>query len=114
MKVLVVLCATVAVVMAAKLGNSLVDPTTTTEPPKPYNFGYEVRDANTTNYHNRAEASAEGCVRGSYSYVLPDDFVYTVSYEDCGEGYKATVRKEPSGIKVITRPVKPKTRKPVA
>jgi len=109
MKVLVVLCATVAVVMAAKLGNSLVDPTTTTEPPKPYNFGYEVRDANTTNYHNRAEASDAGCVKGSYSYVLPDDFVYTVTYEDCGEGYKAVVRKEPSGINVIIPEQRPRT-----
>lgn len=105
----------VSVALAAKLGVFLDDdPTTTTEVPKPYNFGFEVRDDNTTNYQNRAEVSdAEGRVKGSYSYVLPDGFVYTVTYEDNkdGQGLKSVVRKEPSGIDVII-PV-PKQKKPV-
>ncbi|KAB7498311.1 hypothetical protein Anas_02954 [Armadillidium nasatum] len=73
-------------------------------PPQPYNFGFEVRDDNTTNYQNRAEVADEhGRVKGSYSYVLPDGFVYTVTYEDKkdGTGLTAVVRKEPSGINVI-------------
>lgn len=69
------------------------------QPPKPYNFGYEVRDDDTTNYHNRAEvADAEGRVKGSYSYVLPDGFVYTFTYEDKkdGEGLKVIISFTPS------------------
>jgi len=74
-------------------------------PPKPYNFGFEVSDDNTTNYQNRVEATGEdGVTRGSYSYVLPDGFVYTVEYLDNGDGsgLQATVRKEPSNIEVVT------------
>ncbi|KAK4295818.1 hypothetical protein Pmani_031639 [Petrolisthes manimaculis] len=96
----------VAIAMAAKLGGlHPQEETTTTEAPKPYNFGYEVRDDNTTNYHNRAEVSdAQGRVKGSYSYVLPDGFVYTFTYEDKkdGEGLKLVMRKEPSGIEIVT------------
>ncbi|XP_063593868.1 cuticle protein 19.8-like [Penaeus indicus] len=108
----IILSALVAVAMAAKLGtlsNLVEEPTTTTEPPKPYSFGFEVRDDNTTNYHNRAEAAGDGCVRGSYSYVLPDGFVYTYKYQDCGQGYEIVEqRKEPSGIQVIIPEPQPK------
>ncbi|XP_063842101.1 uncharacterized protein LOC135089869 [Scylla paramamosain] len=107
----VILLAVVAAATAAKLGRLEEE---IIEPPKPYNFGFEVRDDETTNYQNRAEVSDdEGRVKGSYSYVLPDGFVYTVTYEDKkdGEGLKAVVRKEPSGIQVIIP--EPKLRKPV-
>ncbi|KAG7153308.1 uncharacterized protein LOC121857787 [Homarus americanus] len=114
----VILIGLVSIAVAAKLGLNLEEETTTTyELPKPYNFGFEVRDDNTTNYQNRAEVSdSEGRVKGSYSYVLPDGFVYTVTYEDKrdGEGLKAIVRKEPSGIKVIIPEQKKKPKaKPV-
>lgn len=75
--------------------------------PKPYNFGFEVRDDDTTNYQNRAEASdSEGRVRGSYSYVLPDGFVYTVTYEDNkdGEGLKVGAGLFPGMGKWDARP----------
>lgn len=63
------------------------------EPPQPYNFGFEVRDDDTTNYQNRAEVADElGRVKGSYSYVLPDGFVYTVTYEDKKDGNGLVVR----------------------
>ncbi|XP_050725890.1 cuticle protein CP14.6-like [Eriocheir sinensis] len=116
MKVLILL-ALVAAAAAAKLGR-LEDPELIKEPPpppKPYNFGFEVRDDLTTNYQNRAEVSDDaGRVKGSYSYVLPDGFVYTITYEDNrdGEGLKAVVRKEPSGIDVIIPEPKPR-KKPV-
>ncbi|MCL4131928.1 UNVERIFIED_CONTAM: hypothetical protein GTU68_059047, partial [Idotea baltica] len=62
-------------------------------PPQPYNFGFEIRDENTTNYQNRAEVSDEfGRIKGSYSYVLPDGFVYTVTYEDKKDGNGLVVR----------------------
>ena len=52
-----------------------------------------MRDDNTTNYQNRAEVSdSEGRVKGSYSYVLPDGFVYTVTYEDKKDGEGLKVR----------------------
>ncbi|XP_045625485.2 larval cuticle protein A3A isoform X1 [Procambarus clarkii] len=103
----IVMFGLVSVAVAAKLALRAEEPLTTTQPPKPYNFGFEVRDDNTTNYQNRAEVSdSEGRVKGSYSYVLPDGFVYTVTYEDNkdGQGLKSVVRKEPSGIDVIIPP----------
>ncbi|KAF2356470.1 Insect cuticle protein [Trinorchestia longiramus] len=91
MKVLVLLVV-VGAALAAKL--PLEEEEEFIEPPKPYNFGFEVRDDNTTNYQNRAEASdGEGRVRGSYSYVLPDGFVYTVVYEDNKDGEGLKVRE---------------------
>lgn len=115
MKVLVLL-GLVAVVMSARLSKKVFDEEiTTTEPPKPYNFGWAVMDKNTTNYQNRAEiGDAEGRVKGSYSYVLPDGYVYTVTYEDKkdGNGLVQTLRKEPSGIEVIIP--EPKPRQPIS
>ncbi|XP_071537645.1 larval cuticle protein A2B-like isoform X1 [Panulirus ornatus] len=107
----IILLGVVCVAAAAKLGGQVLQETTTTELPKPYNFGFEVRDDETTNYQNRAEVSdSSGRVRGSYSYVLPDGFVYTITYEDNkdGNGLKAVVKKEPSGIEVIIPTHKPK------
>jgi len=104
-----VLVALVGIVAAATLKEQPQfieeEPSTTHAPPKPYNFGFEINDDNTTNYQNRAEASdGSGGIRGSYSYVLPDHFVYTVTYEDKGDGtgLKMTVRKEPSNVEVVT------------
>merc|ERR1712212_324085 len=71
----------------------------------PYTFGFEVRDDDTTNYQNRAEAVDEdGVLRGSYSYVMPDGFVYTVTYinRNDGTGHEAQVTRAKSGIDVIT------------
>ncbi|KAK7076422.1 hypothetical protein SK128_000715 [Halocaridina rubra] len=114
MKVLILL-GMVSMVLSAKLGKkALIEEEENTEPPKPYNFGWAVMDKNTTNYQNRAEiGDEEGRVKGSYSYVLPDGFVYTVTYEDKkdGNGLVQTLRKEPSGIQVI---IPEPTRKPKA
>jgi len=105
----VVMCMLVGVACAAKLSRQ--DPRaqlkeeTSTYAPQPYNFGFEVRDDDTTNYQNRAEVSdSEGRIKGSYSYVLPDGFVYTVTYEDKkdGNGLVQTLQKAPSGIVVVT------------
>jgi len=101
----VVLCMILGVACAAKLGRNEVEEETTTHAPQPYNFGFEVRDDDTTNYQNRAEVQdSEGRIKGSYSYVLPDGYVYTVTYEDKkdGNGLVQTVQKAPSGIEVVT------------
>jgi len=105
----VVLCMILGVACAAKLGrnerNEVEEEPTTTHKPQAYNFGFEVRDDDTTNYQNRAEVQdSEGRIKGSYSYVLPDGYVYTVTYEDKkdGTGLVQTVQKAPSGIEVVT------------
>ncbi|CAL4207088.1 unnamed protein product [Meganyctiphanes norvegica] len=104
----VVMCMVIGVACAAKLGRQeshLKEEPSSTHAPQPYNFGFEVRDDDTTNYQNRAEVQdAEGRIKGSYSYVLPDGFVYTVTYEDKkdGNGLVQTVQKAPSGIEVVT------------
>jgi len=54
-------------------------------PPIPYSFQYEVQDAATGNYQNRAEIKTEdGTVRGSYSVLLPDGFIYLTTYNVTG------------------------------
>jgi len=73
-------------------------------PKAPYTFGFEVRDDDTTNYQNRAEAVDEnGVLKGSYSYVMPDGFVYTVTYvnHNDGTGHQSQVTRAKSGIDVI-------------
>lgn len=56
-----------------------------------------MRDDDTTNYQNRAEVSdSKGRVKGSYSYVLPDGYVYTITYED---------NKDGEGLKVLYTPL---------
>jgi len=115
----VVLCMIVGVACAAKLGRNerQLEEETTTHAPQPYNFGFEVRDDDTTNYQNRAEVQdAEGRIKGSYSYVLPDGFVYTVTYEDKkdGNGLVQTVQKAPSGIEVVTPEPYSPPKKPVS
>merc|ERR1711970_436125 len=96
----------VGVCYAATIGRiEEEEPSTTTPEPKPYNFGFEVSDDNTTNYQNRVETSdGNGHIKGSYSYVLPDNMVYTVTYEDKkdGTGLQVSVRKEPAGLQVVT------------
>jgi len=77
------------------------------EPRAPYTFGYEVRDDDTTNYQNRAEAVDEdGVLKGSYSYVLSDNHVYTVTYIDRGDGtgIDMKVSRTPTDVEVVIPP----------
>lgn len=71
-----------------QMGKSVVPGTGPAEqvwPPIPYSFQYEVQDAATGNYQNRAEIKTEdGTVRGSYSVLLPDGFIYLTTYNVTG------------------------------
>jgi len=60
----------------------------------PYSYGYEVQDAATQNFQNKAEIKTEnGDVFGSYSQLMPDGKIYTTTYNVTGNnGYRATLR----------------------
>ncbi|XP_049832389.1 pro-resilin-like [Schistocerca gregaria] len=65
------------------------------EPPKPYEFGYAVRDYSTGNDYTRREASDGNTVHGEYRVALPDGRIQVVSYTaDWQNGYQARVRYE--------------------
>lgn len=60
----------------------------------PYSYGYEVQDAATQNFQNKAEIKTEtGDVFGSYSQLMPDGKIYTTTYNVTGNsGYRASLR----------------------
>lgn len=73
-----------------------------------YQFGFDVKDDEFTNYQNRKESRENGVIRGSYSVVDSDGFLRTVNYvADPKEGFKAEVVREPTDIVVKIPPQKP-------
>lgn len=57
-----------------------------------YQFGFDVKDDQYTNYQNRKEQREGGKITGSYSVVDSDGFIRTVTYTaDPKEGFKAEV-----------------------
>uniref|UniRef100_A0A1B0GJ05 Putative cyclin-dependent serine/threonine-protein kinase ddb g0272797/ddb g0274007 isoform x2 n=1 Tax=Lutzomyia longipalpis TaxID=7200 RepID=A0A1B0GJ05_LUTLO len=68
-----------------------------------YQFGFDVKDDEYTNYQNRKEIRDGGVIKGSYSVVDSDGFIRTVTYTaDPKEGFKAEVVREPTDIVVKT------------
>lgn len=66
-----------------------------------YQFGFDVKDDDNTNYQNRKEQRAGGKISGSYSVVDSDGYIRTVTYTaDPKEGFKAEVVREPTDIVV--------------
>lgn len=59
----------------------------------PYSYQYEVQDALTGNYQNKAEMKTDtGDVFGSYSVLMPDGYIYTTTYNVTGlSGYVANL-----------------------
>jgi len=55
-------------------------------PPKPYNFGYNIKDAETYANYQREESSDGEVVTGSYKVNLPDGRIQTVTYRAGGKG----------------------------
>lgn len=69
-----------------------------------YQFGFDVKDDEYTNYQNRKESRDGGIIQGSYSVVDSDGFIRTVKYTaHPTEGFKAEVIREPTDI-VIKMP----------
>lgn len=66
-----------------------------------YQFGFDVKDDEYTNYQNRKEVRDGNVIKGSYSVVDSDGFIRTVTYTaDPKEGFKADVVREPTDIVV--------------
>lgn len=66
-----------------------------------YQFGFDVKDDEYTNYQNRKEVRDGNVIKGSYSVVDSDGFIRTVTYTaDPKEGFKADVVREPTNIVV--------------
>ena len=65
----------------------------------PYSYQYEVQDADTANFQNKAELKTEtGDVYGSYSVLMPDGYIYTTTYNVTGtSGYVARLIKTLAG-----------------
>lgn len=73
-----------------------------------YQFGFDVKDDEFTNYQNRKESRDNGVIKGSYSVVDSDGFIRTVNYvADPKEGFKAEVVREPTDIVVKIPPPRP-------
>ena len=66
-----------------------------------YQFGFDVKDDEFTNYQHRKEQREGGVIKGSYSVVDSDGFIRTVTYTaDPKEGFKAEVTRQPTDIVV--------------
>jgi hypothetical protein len=71
------------------------------DPNPSYQFGFDVKDDEFTNYQNRKETRDGNVIKGSYSVVDSDGFIRTVSYTaDPKEGFKAEVVREPTDIRI--------------
>ncbi|CAG7734183.1 unnamed protein product [Allacma fusca] len=71
------------------------------DPNPQYNFSFDVKDDDLTNYQNRQEERDGGVIKGSYSVVDPDGYVRTVTYTaDPKNGFQAKVVREPTDVKV--------------
>ena len=71
------------------------------QPSPSYQFGFDVKDDEFTNYQNRKESREGNVIKGSYSVVDSDGFIRTVTYTaDPKEGFKAEVVREPTNIVV--------------
>lgn len=66
-----------------------------------YQFGFDVKDDEFTNYQQRKEVRDGNVIKGSYSVVDSDGFIRTVTYTaDPKEGFKADVVRQPTDIVV--------------
>lgn len=67
------------------------------EPPHPYNFAYEEKDANFT-ITRQEEMDEHGTVKGSYSYIDRDGVFRTVNYIADENGFRAAVQSNEPGL----------------
>lgn len=65
------------------------------QPIRPYSYSYDVSDPLTYNFQNKAEIkTVTGDVFGSYSVLMPDNYIYTTTYNVTGNsGYIARLVK---------------------
>lgn len=71
------------------------------DPNPHYQFGFDIKDDEFTNYQQRKEQREGDKISGSYSVVDSDGYIRTVKYTaDPLEGFKADVVREPTDIKI--------------
>ncbi|KAF6204963.1 hypothetical protein GE061_019130 [Apolygus lucorum] len=71
------------------------------DPNPQYQFGFDIKDDEFTNYQQRKEQREGDKISGSYSVVDADGYIRTVKYTaDPLEGFKADVVREPTDIKI--------------
>ncbi|ROT67164.1 uncharacterized protein [Penaeus vannamei] len=100
MKVLAIVLASAAAVALALPAPQVQDAAQTTYPVIPYNYGYEVADVATNNFQNRAEIKLpNGDVFGSYSWLMPTNEIFTLSYNVTGNlGFQYSINITPVGV----------------
>merc|ERR1712212_811919 len=100
MKVLVVLLVSAAMVLASPAPQAPAATLATQQAVIPYNYGYEIADAATNNFQNRAEIKTpNGDVFGSYSYLMPTNEIFTMSYNVTGNlGFQYSINIAPVGV----------------
>jgi len=87
-----------------KLAANLEEDPEEYDPNPSYQFGFDVKDDEYTNYQNRKEVRDGGIIQGSYTVVDSDGFIRTVKYTaHPKDGFKAEVIREPTDI-VIKMP----------
>ncbi|XP_068230758.1 cuticle protein 8-like [Palaemon carinicauda] len=96
MKVLALVMLVVAAVFSAPSPQS--DPINSLYPIIPYEFAFEVADPPTNNFQNRAEVKLpNGDVFGSWSLLLPDGNIQTVTYNVTGnQGFQYSLVLTPA------------------
>ncbi|KAL1139090.1 hypothetical protein AAG570_009151, partial [Ranatra chinensis] len=71
------------------------------DPNPQYQFAFDIKDDEFTNYQQRKEQREGDKISGSYSVVDADGYIRTVTYTaDPLEGFKADVVRQPTDIKV--------------
>ena len=71
------------------------------EAPANYEFKYEVHEEKTGDIKRQSETAVNGAIKGQYSLVDADGLHRVVDYTaDDHQGFLATVRREPTHIKV--------------
>ncbi|XP_068230746.1 cuticle protein 19.8-like [Palaemon carinicauda] len=73
-------------------------------PVRPYSYAYEISDPATGNFQNKAEIkNANNDVFGSWSVLMPDNYIYTTSYNVTGlSGFLYNLVKTPANPAAAT------------
>ncbi|UYV65420.1 hypothetical protein LAZ67_3004314 [Cordylochernes scorpioides] len=68
------------------------------EPPKPYQYSYEVDDGYNNRHHHKEESDAYGAKKGSYGYTNAEGLYRNVDYVADKDGYRAYVKSNEPGV----------------
>lgn len=101
MRAPLLLCAVLSIYLVCQPSNALiVEPYEHEEPyhEKYYQYGYQVEDHYTGDYHGHMEHTAGHLTKGEYKVKLPDGRVQVVSYEADHAGFRPRVTYEGSSV----------------